>query len=84
MFMMIIYFLEMFLFTFQYRLGEGLKLSLEVSLFHFFGGFCIGLVALLLCCCLVIKLCMTLATPWTVACQAPLSTEFSRQEHWVG
>ena len=24
------------------------------------------------------------ATPWTVACQAPLSVEFSRQEHWSG
>ena len=24
------------------------------------------------------------ATPWTVALQAPLSTEFSRQEHWSG
>ena len=24
------------------------------------------------------------ATPWTVACQAPLSTEFSRQEYWSG
>ena len=23
-------------------------------------------------------------TPWTVACQAPLSMEFSRQEHWSG
>ena len=23
------------------------------------------------------------ATPWTVACQAPLSMEFSRQEYWV-
>ena len=22
--------------------------------------------------------------PWTVACQAPLSTEFSRQEYWSG
>ena len=22
------------------------------------------------------------ATPWTVACQAPLSTGFSRQEYW--
>ena len=21
-------------------------------------------------------------TPWTVACQAPLSMEFSRQEYW--
>ena len=24
------------------------------------------------------------ATPWTVACQAPLSLEFSKQEHWNG
>ena len=24
------------------------------------------------------------ATPWTVASQAPLSTEFSRQEYWSG
>ena len=24
------------------------------------------------------------ATPWTVACQAPLSREFSRKEHWSG
>ena len=22
--------------------------------------------------------------PWTVACQAPLSMEFSKQEHWTG
>ena len=26
----------------------------------------------------------TLVTPWTVACQAPLSMEFSRQEYWSG
>ena len=24
------------------------------------------------------------ATPWTVACQPPLSTGFSRQEYWSG
>ena len=24
------------------------------------------------------------ATPWTVACQAPLSTEFFRQQYWSG
>ena len=29
---------------------------------------------------LVAKSCWTLATPWTVACQAPLSIGFSRQE----
>ena len=28
--------------------------------------------------------CLTLATPWTVAHQAPLSMGFSRQEYWTG
>ena len=32
----------------------------------------------------VLQLCPTLATPWTVACQAPLSMGFSRQEYWSG
>ena len=33
---------------------------------------------------LVTKSCLTLATPWTVASQAPLSMGFSRQEYWSG
>ena len=33
---------------------------------------------------LVIKSYPTLATPWTVDCQAPLSMGFSRQEYWSG
>ena len=33
---------------------------------------------------LVAKSCPTLATPWTVACQAPLSMGFSRKEYWSG
>ena len=33
---------------------------------------------------LVTKSCLTVATPWTVACQAPLSMGFSRQEYWNG
>ena len=33
---------------------------------------------------LVAKLCLTLAIPWTIACQAPLSIGFSRQEYWSG
>ena len=33
---------------------------------------------------LVTKLCLTLATPWTVAHYAPLSMGFSRQEYWSG
>ena len=31
-------------------------------------------------CCLVTKMCLFFVTPWTRACQAPLSMEFSRQE----
>ena len=31
-----------------------------------------------------IQLCPLFATPWTAAHQAPLSMEFSRQEHWRG
>ena len=33
---------------------------------------------------LVTQSCPTLVTPWTVACQAPLSLEFFRQEYWGG
>ena len=33
---------------------------------------------------LVTKSCPILASPWTVACQAPLSMEFSMQEYWSG
>ena len=33
---------------------------------------------------LVAQSCLTLATPWTVTCQAPLSMGFSRQEYWSG
>ena len=33
---------------------------------------------------LVTNSCLTLATPWTVACQAPLSMGFSRLKYWSG
>ena len=33
-------------------------------------------------CVFVTQLCLTLCTLWTVAHQAPLSMEFSRQEYW--
>ena len=33
---------------------------------------------------LVTKSWPTLATPWIVACKAPLSMGFSRQEYWSG
>ena len=35
-----------------------------------------------ICCCLVAKLCLTLAILWTVALQAPLSMGFLMQEYW--
>ena len=41
---------------------------------HMYGG-CGGSVA---------KSCLTLVIPWTVACQAPLSMGFSRQEYRSG
>ena len=33
---------------------------------------------------LVTKSCPTLATPWAVASQPPLSLGFSRHEYWIG
>ena len=30
------------------------------------------------------KLCLTLVTPWTIACQALLSMRFFRQKYWSG
>ena len=33
---------------------------------------------------LIANLCPTLATPWTVSHQVPLSMEFSRQDYWNG
>ena len=35
-------------------------------------------------CVLVTQLCLTLVAPWTVAHQAPLCMEVSRQEYWSG
>ena len=34
--------------------------------------------------CLVTQSCPTLVTPQTIACQAPLSMDFSRQKYWSG
>ena len=54
----------------------GFMFACEV--FRFNSGTSIVVVALL-----VTQQCMT-ATPQTVACQAPLSMGFSRQEYWSG
>ena len=47
--------------------------------------------SLLLCVCVCVCVCIQLlswvwlfATPWTEACQAPLSMGFSRQKYWMG
>ena len=44
----------------------------------------IKLVFLNCCYCLLAKLCPVFTTQWTVACQAPLSMGFPRQEYWIG
>ena len=36
------------------------------------------------CVCELLNHVQLFATPWTVACQVPLSMEFSRQEYWNG
>ena len=33
---------------------------------------------------LVVQSCLTVCDPWTVAHEAPLFMEFSRQEYWNG
>ena len=35
-------------------------------------------------CAQLLKLCLTLVTPWTVVCHAPLFMGFPRQEYWSG
>ena len=37
-----------------------------------------------MCKCLSFSCVQLFETPWTAACQAPLSVEFSRQEYWSG
>ena len=37
-----------------------------------------------MCVCVLVTQCLCLCDPWTVAHQASLSMEFSRQEYWSG
>ena len=37
-----------------------------------------------LCCCALLNHVRLFAGPWTVVCQVPLPTSFSRQEYWNG
>ena len=43
-----------------------------------------GFVCMCVCVFVPAQSCPTLCNPWIVACQAPLSLEFSRQEYWNG
>ena len=52
------------------------SMLLHGLIFHSFYGW--------IMCVWVTQSCPTLATPWTVACQSPLSKGFSRQEYWTG
>ena len=46
---------------------------------------CISVLCVCLCVCVcVLSRVQLFATPWSVACQAPLSMGFSRQEYWSG
>ena len=45
---------------------------------------CIHLIRIACLCALWFSCVWFFATPWTVACQAPLSMGFSRQEYWSG
>ena len=49
-----------------------IKSGMEYDLINSSGGGLVG------------KLCPSVVTPWAVACQASLSTGFSRQEYWSG
>ena len=48
-----------------------------------FAATCVQLEIIILSESEVTQSCLTV-TPWTVACQAPLSMGFSRQEYWSG
>ena len=70
-----------------YNCADTIVQLLGVSPHYFlssFNPFLLNYFILLSPCCLVVKSCGILATPWTVACQAPLSMGFLRQEYWSG
>ena len=62
------------------------KLKWPVDIFCLCKSWALMQVLLIWCCwcCLVAQSCLTLCNPWTIACQAPLSLGFSRQESWSG
>ena len=62
---------------------------MESGIVYYVTSQCVSVcVCVCLCACVCIRACLVaqslFATPWTVACQAHLSMEFSRQEYWSG
>ena len=45
---------------------------------------CVKLVLFMFICAQSLSHALVFVIPWTVACQAPLSMKFSRQEYWSG
>ena len=60
-----------------------MKVTLRTGITIFSGNWDTKYV-LFVCLCYSLSHVQLFATPWTVACQAPLSTGFSRQEYWSG
>ena len=58
-----------------------LHILLHQNFPHHFPCHC---VCVCVCVCVLFSHVWLFATPWTVACQAPLSMEFSKQEYWSG
>ena len=67
-----VFFLSFFLFLMIFSHSCTTSFAYDISAVYFGGGGN-GLVT---------KPCLTLVSPWTVACQAPLSMGFSREEDW--
>ena len=59
--------------TDRYTLGEGYAMWYTCTMY-----------AMSMCCAQSFSHVQPFVTPWTVAQQVPLSTEFSRQEYWSG
>ena len=76
-----------FLFTHKWEINDIYLIELsrvlnEIKYAHFLQQ--MSLKSRFCSCCLVAKLCQTLAPPWTITCRAPLSMGFPRQEYWSG
>ena len=61
-----------------------LALSLRVPLCKACDKYNFTWVYMYVCVCVLVSHVQLFATPWTPACQTPLSMGFSRQEYWSG